>query len=179
MIVITKAALGLTKRYAAGASCKVNFENIEKTMFYPHYEKIAREQGFSEIRREIVKKYWFKIHNRIVIELFLKGKYNLRQADNCLVHSAVIKFIPPVTNIKGWDLEVDSRQLGYYKQRLFLSANLVPKKIKRGGLRKIEKGNWITVHGGVVVEVITKEEADFLERKTEEVIDSINQSSKK
>jgi len=87
MIPYTEKALELVKKFVQGAPCKVNLENIEKTMFHPHLEAIARESGLQEITVDVVKKYWFKIHNRIVAKRFKLGQLNLQQAKNCMVRS--------------------------------------------------------------------------------------------
>ena len=83
MISIIPEALELTKKFAAGASCKIDFENIKSTMFWPHYEAIAKEMG--EITIEVVKKYWFEIHNQIVLKRFQRGNLTSEQAFNCMV----------------------------------------------------------------------------------------------
>lgn len=82
---ITNKALELTKRFAAGALCRVDFKNIEKTMFWPHYEALAREMKLDRITEKVVKKYWFEIHNKIVYILFQKGNYTEKKAKNCMV----------------------------------------------------------------------------------------------
>ena len=83
---ITDKALELTKKFALGAPCKVNFENIKKTMFWPHYEAIATGMKLDKINKKVVKKYWFEIHNEIVFKLFQKGDYTEKQTKNCMVH---------------------------------------------------------------------------------------------
>ena len=81
----TEKALELVKKFAQGAPCKVNFENIEGTMFHPHLEVIVKELGLKEITEEVVKKYWFEIHNQLVAKRFKMGQLNFEQAKNCMV----------------------------------------------------------------------------------------------
>jgi hypothetical protein len=86
---ITEKALSLTKKFAAGAPCPVNFRCIENTMFWPWYEAITRKKGFAKVTTDIVKEYWFKIHNDIVLERFRAGNLNLLQAKNCMVRTGM------------------------------------------------------------------------------------------
>jgi len=60
MIPYNEQALELVKKFAQGAPCKVDFENIECTMFHPHLEMLARESGLPEITVEIVKSIGLK-----------------------------------------------------------------------------------------------------------------------
>ena len=82
---ITKKALKLTKKFAAGALCKIDFNHIEATLFWPFYEAIAKKKNKKEIDEEVVKKYWFEIHNDIVFKRFQKGDLTTEQARNCMV----------------------------------------------------------------------------------------------
>lgn len=86
---ITEKALKLTKKFAAGASCKIDFNHMETTMFWPFYEAIAKRKKKKKIDEEIdekvVKQYWFKIHNDIVFKQFQKGDLTVEQARNCMV----------------------------------------------------------------------------------------------
>jgi hypothetical protein len=81
----TQDALRLTRKYAAGALCKIDFENIEKTMFYPHYVSIAKTMGLTKITVEVVQKYWLEIHNGIVIERFNLHILGREEAKACMV----------------------------------------------------------------------------------------------
>ena len=82
---ITDEALKLTKKFADGALCKIDFEHIEATMFWPFYEAIAKRKKKKEIDGEVVKEYWFKIHNNVVFKRFQRGKLTIKQAKNCMV----------------------------------------------------------------------------------------------
>ena len=86
MISYTEKALELVKKFAQGAPCKVNFGNIESTMFHPHLVVIAKKLGLKEITEEVVKKYWFEIHNKLVAKRFKMGQLDFEQAKNCMVH---------------------------------------------------------------------------------------------
>jgi hypothetical protein len=81
----TQDALRLTREYAAGAPCKIDFKNIEKTMFYPYYASIAKEMGLARITAEVVRKYWLEIHNGIVIERFNLHILGPEEAKACMV----------------------------------------------------------------------------------------------
>lgn len=81
----TKDALRLTKKYATGASCEIDFKNIEKTMFYPHYLLIAKNRKLGKITIEVVREYWLRIHNEIVIKRFMVGDLKSKEAKNCMV----------------------------------------------------------------------------------------------
>jgi len=82
---LTEEALRLTKKYASGALCKVNFCAIKQTMFYPHYLLIAGEKNLDKINVDVVREYWLKIHNQIVIERFKIGILTLEEARQCMV----------------------------------------------------------------------------------------------
>jgi len=84
---ITKKALELTKKFAAGAPCPINFDYIKTTMFWPFYEIIAQKQNKKEIDEEVVKQYWFEIHNNLVVERFRRKELSVKQAENCMVRS--------------------------------------------------------------------------------------------
>jgi hypothetical protein len=84
-VKISKKALGLTKKFARGASCKTDFSNIEFTMFWPNYLRIAKELEKSEIDEQVVKKYWFEDHNKLVRGLLKVKKYTKEEAKNCMV----------------------------------------------------------------------------------------------
>lgn len=88
---IAKDALELTKRFAKGAPCPVNLENIENTMFWPFYLTIATEMGLKEITVRVVKKYWFEIHNRLVVKRFKRGDFDFAAALNCMVRAIKIE----------------------------------------------------------------------------------------
>jgi len=80
-----KDALRLTKKYATGASCKIDFKNVENTMFYPHYEAIAEKMDLHEITVDVVREYWLKIHNGIIIAMFKARKASAEEAKICMV----------------------------------------------------------------------------------------------
>ena len=84
---ITKKALKLTKKFAAGALCKIDFNHIETTLFWPFYEAIAKKKNKKEIDEEVVRKYWFEIHNDVVFKRFQKRYLTAKQARNCMVRS--------------------------------------------------------------------------------------------
>jgi hypothetical protein len=81
----TQDALRLTKEYATGASCKIDFKNIERTMFYPHYLLIAKNKKLGKITVEVVREYWLGIHNKIVVKRFMVGDLNPEEAKKCMV----------------------------------------------------------------------------------------------
>ena len=87
---ITKKALELTKKFADGAPCKIDLNYIETTMFWPFYEAIAEKKNKKidkKIDEEVVKKYWFEIHNSLVVERFRRKELTVKQAGNCMVRS--------------------------------------------------------------------------------------------
>lgn len=167
-MIITKTASELTKRYAAGASCEIHFENIEKTMFWPHYENLAKETN--EINRDVVRKYWFKVHNRIVLELLLKRKYTLEKAKSCLVYPGIVRKILEEKLLVAYQPLIK-------KNGLDLSMRETLVKINKESL-EAEEGNIISFHGEAVAEIITKDEAAFLTNKTRETIDLLNKGGK-
>jgi hypothetical protein len=81
----TQDALRLTRKYAAGALCKIDFKNIEQTMFYPHYVSIAKKMNLVKITVEVVQKYWLESHNGIVIERFNLHILGPEEAKACMV----------------------------------------------------------------------------------------------
>jgi len=81
----TQDALRLTKEYASGALCKIDFKNIEKTMFYPHYVSIAKKMNLGKITVEVIRKYWLEIHNEIVVKRFTVGDLKPEEAKKCMV----------------------------------------------------------------------------------------------
>jgi hypothetical protein len=85
MIPYTEKALELVRKFAKGAPCEIDFNKIEATMFHSHLEAIAKNSGLKEITEEVVKKYWFEIHNDLVVKRFKFGHLNLNQAKNCMV----------------------------------------------------------------------------------------------
>lgn len=87
MTPITKEALELTKKFAAGAPCAVDFNNIESTMFWPHYEVIAKRMELPEVNVAVVKEYWFILHNDIVLKRFERGDLEFEKAYNCMVRA--------------------------------------------------------------------------------------------
>jgi len=122
---INKKALELTKKFAAGAPCKIDLNNIENTMFWPHYEVIAKNLDLKEITERVVEKYWFEIHNVIVSKRFKKGDLNLEEAKHCMVR--------PLKTDKGW----------------------------------------VAVHGKATAMSITKQEAEFLKKKNQNLLKSL------
>ena len=82
---ITKRALALTKKFAAGALCPVNFKRIRRTMFWPHYEHIAKNWRCIKINEGVVKNYWFVHHNEIVLTRLQFGHITPGQAKKCMV----------------------------------------------------------------------------------------------
>ncbi len=85
MMDFTEAALRLTKKYASGALCKIDFSKLENTMFYPYYLLIAQKMGSKKITIKIVREYWLRIHNQLVVERFNLGLLKREEAKNCLV----------------------------------------------------------------------------------------------
>ena len=88
MMEITKKALKLTKKFADGALCKIDFGHIEVTMFWPFYEAIAKKKNKKEINEEVVREYWFEIHNDLVFKRFQRNELTIKQAKNCMVRSS-------------------------------------------------------------------------------------------
>ncbi len=168
-MITTKTALELTKRYAASASCEIDLENIENTMFYPHYKDLAR--GTGKIGWTVVRKYWFQIHNTIVIKLFLRGKSALEQANKCLIHAGIVK------KILEERLIVAYIPLCLKDEKLSLSMGETLGEIDKNSL-KVEEESIISFHGKAAAEIITKDEAAFLTNKTRETIDLLNRGGK-
>lgn len=88
---IDKKALRLTRRFAKGAPCAIDFKHIQATMFWPFYENIAQKLNLTEINELVVKEYWFKIHNQLVIKRFKKGDFNFKKAVDCMVRAIEIE----------------------------------------------------------------------------------------
>jgi hypothetical protein len=90
---IDQKALELTKKFTKGAPCAINLSSkgIKLTMFWPYYEKIAMEMNLSEVNEDVVKEYWFKIHNKLVFMEFQamkkiqKNGLNPKEYKNCMV----------------------------------------------------------------------------------------------
>ncbi len=87
---INSDALELTNKFTKGAPCPIN-KNMEETMFWPFYEKIAKDSGFDEITVEVVKEYWFTVHNRLVVKRFHAGHLDREKAINCMVRAIKIE----------------------------------------------------------------------------------------
>lgn len=170
-MIITETALKLTKRYAAGAPCKVDFDNIKSTMFWPHYKKLAQEAGCNEIQREIVEKYWLKLHNRIVLELFFKRKYNLKDASNCLVYPGIVR------KISEEKLTIAHRPFCLNREKKpDLSMGETIKEIDKQSL-EVEEKTIISFHGKAAVDIISEEQAELLTRNMKEIIESLTKGS--
>ncbi|MBU4284689.1 hypothetical protein KKF60_02645 [Patescibacteria group bacterium] len=84
---ISKKALNLLKKFAAGAPCEVDFSNIQGTMFWFWLNEIAKKQGLFEISTETVKRYWFAVHNNLVKQRYDIGLGFIKkeEAENCMV----------------------------------------------------------------------------------------------
>jgi hypothetical protein len=90
---IDQKALELTKKFAKGAPCAINFspKEIKFTVFWPHYEKIAEKMKLPEVNEDVVKEYWFEIHNRLVFKQFQamkkmqKNNVDPKEYENCMV----------------------------------------------------------------------------------------------
>ena len=83
-------AMSLLKKFTAGASCPIDFDNLEETMFWPRLVAIAEAQGSSKITVEIVKKYMFVDHNRLVEKEYELGcSTNREAAQKCMTSSAM------------------------------------------------------------------------------------------
>jgi hypothetical protein len=84
---IKSDAKSLLKRFVAGAPCPVNLDEPEKTMFGPWLEAIAKGK---KITIEMVKKYWFTLHNGLVKQRYEIGHLVTKEdAQNCMVSVAM------------------------------------------------------------------------------------------
>lgn len=87
---IKSDAISLLKKFAAGAPCPINFDKIENTMFWPRLEAIAKSKRITEITVEVVKEYWFTLHNGLVKQRYEIGRLVSREeAQNCMVSTAM------------------------------------------------------------------------------------------
>jgi len=90
---INQKALKLTKKFAEGAPCAIDLSSkgIKLTMFWSYYEKIAKEMNLWEVNKDVVKRYWFEIHNKLVLKEFQvmkkiqKNGLNPKEYRNCMV----------------------------------------------------------------------------------------------
>jgi len=80
-----KKAQELTKKFIAGALCPVDFKHKRTTMFWPHYEMIAKKMGIKGVTEVVVKKYWFEFHNHVVFKRFQRKELTFNQAYKCMV----------------------------------------------------------------------------------------------
>ena len=86
---IRSDAMSLLKKFVAGASCPVNLDEPDKTMFGPRIEAIAKSNGSPVITVEHVKEYWYTLHNGLVKQRYERGRLVTREdAQNCMVSIA-------------------------------------------------------------------------------------------
>jgi len=84
---INQEALELTKKFAQGAPCAINFDYIEETMFWSIYLEIAKNKKLLEVNMDVVREYWLERHNQIVVNRFRKGHFNFEKAIDCMVRA--------------------------------------------------------------------------------------------
>lgn len=82
----TKGGLKLIKTFSSGVSCpKWNENTIEKTMFHPQCEEIARKTGKQEIDEDVVREYILMVHNPVTVRIGIIGKESIEAIENCMV----------------------------------------------------------------------------------------------
>ncbi|MFZ5559441.1 MAG: hypothetical protein ACOZAL_01450 [Patescibacteria group bacterium] len=82
----TPKALELMRIFSSGVSCPSWDENtVEKTMFYPHCEGIARKTNKEEIDEEVVKEYFLKVHNQVTGRVGIVAGESIESIKNCMV----------------------------------------------------------------------------------------------
>lgn len=118
----TPKALELIKRFAAGVSCpKWSEATIEKTMFHPYCEDIARKTNKEEIDEDVVKFYCLKVHNPVTMRIGIIGKESIEVIKNCMVRSQKTttgwvcvhgdKELMPISSEEAESLERENKKL--------------------------------------------------------------------
>lgn len=79
----TKPALLLMRKYAA--RCKVDWDNLDATVFHLRLEAKAKSLGLKKITILVVRWYWFEDHNSILQKLFDSGKIKKQEMEYCRV----------------------------------------------------------------------------------------------
>jgi hypothetical protein len=77
----TTQALDLMKRYAA--KCKIDWDNLDSTVFQFHVENRAKQLGSNEITVGIVRWYWLEKHNEVLERLYAAGKIEEDKKNYC------------------------------------------------------------------------------------------------
>jgi len=78
----TKPALPLMKKYAA--KCKIDWNNLGGTIFQPRLEARAKQLGSEKITIGIVRWYWLKNHNLVLLKLLSANKISEKDANYCM-----------------------------------------------------------------------------------------------
>jgi len=166
---ITKGAVQLIRSYARG--CSVDYDNLDKMMFYVHFVKIAERMGKGEIDEDVVRHYYQKVHNKIVLGVAKIRKFDdIKTSDNCLVNVGM------VVDISKGNLTILSNVLTIANGEPIFNTP-VKRIIDRGFVSNVEKNNFISFHKGVAAEVINRAEAVKLEEFTVDLLELIKKGS--
>lgn len=79
---ITEEAIELVGKFAAGAPCQVDLNDLENRMFWPFLLKNSKDKDI--IDEDDVKKYIFEQHAEIVFRRWRAGQLTKEQAINCM-----------------------------------------------------------------------------------------------
>lgn len=175
-----------------GTNKKDTENSMKKLISYAWYKIIANQNNidskdvFSEL---VVRAHWtgnslskliykkekslFPFHNFAVLEWGHEKKNSLHYINQCKVsvgkverleHGTVlIKSYSIIRSVDGFSLSKSSEGI----------------KIKKGFLDGVNKGDWITFHFGTGREIITKKQADFILKKTQESVKLFNKMQSK
>jgi len=193
MSTIYDDALKLTLRYAPKEEWDA--EKLEKTFFFRSYEEIRRQTSGLEIDgidKIIVRIYWigdFIITPRLIAQEGVILFHNARplralsavlceqgslsadqvvECDNNLVRTGrVIRFHDGRGRV---DVFYHPLYFKFEEKKIAIwRTAFCRKRVERNHL-KVKKGDLITFHRGKAAEILTEEEAGFLEAQTEEII---------
>lgn len=79
---ITEEAIELISKFATGASCKVDLNDLESRMFWPSL--MENSKGKDIINEDDVKKYIFEQHAVLVFRRYELGQLTKEQAIGCI-----------------------------------------------------------------------------------------------
>ncbi|HOZ16555.1 MAG TPA: hypothetical protein PLF70_01560 [Candidatus Portnoybacteria bacterium] len=77
----TTQALDLMKKYTV--KCKINWDNLDGTIFQFHIESRAKQLGLNEITVNVVRWYWLEKHNEVLENLYVAGKIEEDEKNYC------------------------------------------------------------------------------------------------
>jgi len=155
---------------------------LKNLVAFHWYKLIAAYHGFEDpFDRRVVRAYWtgnrylrrikkekgflFPFHNFTILDSIHRSKTALSLIDECKIS------VGQVLETRGEDLIVEYYPLIKRSSGLCLADFIEERVIKKGFLKQVQKGDFITFHYGIARERISKVQARSLWKRTQDSLD--------